>query len=75
MATRSGETLMVVFLHTCILQSAARFYCKHAAWGQPAEQSIARIEPTSWQRLPALTSSRVHTLWFWACLLTAAPGV
>eukprot|EP00971_Amphidinium_carterae_P177788 3526322-Amphidinium_carterae.1 len=30
-----------------------------------------------WQKLQshALTSSRVYRLWFWACVLTAAPGV
>eukprot|EP00971_Amphidinium_carterae_P313863 6237881-Amphidinium_carterae.1 len=74
----TGETLLLVFLHTCILQSAARFYCRHVTWGQPAERSIARTQPMRWQRLLSLaltSSSRVHRLWFPACVLTAAPGV
>eukprot|EP00971_Amphidinium_carterae_P281844 5594731-Amphidinium_carterae.1 len=76
-STRPGETLLLVSLHTCIMQSAARFYGRHVTWGQPAKRSMARTEPMRWQRLLRLTfiSSSVHRLWFWACLLTAAPGV
>eukprot|EP00971_Amphidinium_carterae_P247908 4922707-Amphidinium_carterae.1 len=76
-ATNPGETLLVVFLHTCILLSAARFYCKNVTWGQPAKQRIVQAHSTRWQRLLslALTSSRIHRLWFLVCVLTAAPGV
>eukprot|EP00971_Amphidinium_carterae_P263627 5230243-Amphidinium_carterae.1 len=63
-ATNAGDVLFVVFLHMCILQSSARFYCRHVAWGHP--ENIA--QPSRWQKL-------VDRLWFWACLLTAAPGV
>eukprot|EP00971_Amphidinium_carterae_P044407 873321-Amphidinium_carterae.1 len=76
-ATRPGTSLLVAVLHTCILRAAARFYGKHVTWGQPAKHSSAGTEPTRWQRLLSLTltSSRVHRLWFWACVLAAAPGV
>eukprot|EP00971_Amphidinium_carterae_P034674 682374-Amphidinium_carterae.1 len=76
-AARPGETLLVALLHTCILQSTARFYSSHVTWGQPAERSVARTQATRWERLLslALRSSSVHRLWFFACVLTAAPGV
>eukprot|EP00971_Amphidinium_carterae_P121547 2407034-Amphidinium_carterae.1 len=58
-ATRPGETLLVAVLHTCILQSAAHFYCRHVTWAEPAEQSIARTQRARLQRrLLALASSR-----------------
>eukprot|EP00971_Amphidinium_carterae_P159084 3153991-Amphidinium_carterae.1 len=59
-SARPGETLLVVCLHTCIWQSAARFYCRHVTWGQPAKHNIAATQPTRWQMLLslALTSSR-----------------
>eukprot|EP00971_Amphidinium_carterae_P256911 5100456-Amphidinium_carterae.1 len=69
-----GEVFFVVCSHLYILQSAARFYRRHVTWGQPAKHNIPRPQPTRWLSL-ALTSSRVHTLWFLACVLTAAPGV
>eukprot|EP00971_Amphidinium_carterae_P244065 4846276-Amphidinium_carterae.1 len=50
-ATKPGEVLLVAVLHTCILQSAAQFYCRHVTWGQPTQHNIARTQPTRWQRL------------------------
>eukprot|EP00971_Amphidinium_carterae_P218747 4341982-Amphidinium_carterae.1 len=77
LTARPGETRLVVFLHTCILQSAAHVYCRRVTWDQPAQRNVATTEPTRWQRLVslAITSSRVQRLWFLACVLTAAPGV
>eukprot|EP00971_Amphidinium_carterae_P261101 5179585-Amphidinium_carterae.2 len=72
-ATNPGDVLFVTCLHMCILQSAARFYCRHVTWGLP--EQIERTQPSTWQRLLPLTRSRVHILWFWACMLTGAPGV
>eukprot|EP00971_Amphidinium_carterae_P275695 5470395-Amphidinium_carterae.1 len=74
-ATRPVCSLLVVLVHTCILRTAACFYCNHITWGQPAKRSIAGTEPKRWQRLVALRSRRVHRVWFGACVLTAAPGV
>eukprot|EP00971_Amphidinium_carterae_P161840 3208343-Amphidinium_carterae.1 len=74
-ATNPGEALFVVGLHTCILESAACFYCRHVTWGQPAKESIASTQPVRWQRLLALTRSTVDRSWSLACVLTAAPGV
>eukprot|EP00971_Amphidinium_carterae_P082033 1622944-Amphidinium_carterae.1 len=76
-ATTNPGVVFVVCAHLCVLRSAAHFYCRHVTWGQPARHNIARTQPTRWQELlsMALTSSRVHRLWFLACVLTAAPGV
>eukprot|EP00971_Amphidinium_carterae_P033699 663702-Amphidinium_carterae.1 len=74
-ATEPGEVLFVVFLHMCILRSAARFYCRHVTWHQPAKGRIAKTQPTRWPKLLALRRSTLHGLWFWACVLIAAPGV
>eukprot|EP00971_Amphidinium_carterae_P097349 1926259-Amphidinium_carterae.1 len=75
-AARPGETLLVAVLHTCILQSAARFYCRHVTWAEPANQRIARTQQARLQRRRlALASSRVHALWFLASVLVAAPGL
>eukprot|EP00971_Amphidinium_carterae_P208075 4128845-Amphidinium_carterae.1 len=59
-ARNPGEILLVVCVYTCILRSAARFYCRHVTWGQPAQRSNATTQPTRWQRLLslALTSGR-----------------
>eukprot|EP00971_Amphidinium_carterae_P083095 1643932-Amphidinium_carterae.1 len=59
-ATNPGDVLFVVCMHTCILWSAARFYCRHVTWGQP--ENVARTQPSTWQRFLPLTSSRVHGL-------------
>eukprot|EP00971_Amphidinium_carterae_P281046 5580387-Amphidinium_carterae.1 len=78
-ATNPGGVVLVVCLHTYILQSAAHFYCRHVTWRQNVKESMARTEQATWQKLLAIRmldrSSRAHGLWFLACVLTAAPGI